>query len=498
MPAFNPYLPSWEYVPDGEPRVFGDRVYVYGSHDLFGSRVYCEGDYVCWSAPVDDLSDWRYEGVIYRRDQEVIEEVSPWKETAGFHPGDPAGTKLGYLYAPDCVQGPDGRYYLYYSMSGDTTTSVAVSDVPQGPFAFYGHVRHPDGRLYGHVAGDVNCFDPGVLVDEDGRVYLYSGFAPKNEKGYLRMSGTGLKVDGGYGVELARDMLTLVSEQVMTIPGSYLYHGTPFDGHRFFEASSIRKIGGTYYLVWSSELSHELCYATASAPLGPYTWGGILVSIADLGLRGNTRPRSYTGNTHGGMVCVKGRWYIFYHRQTALYPFARQGCAEPIEIAADGSIAQAEVTSCGLNGGPLPGRGVFEARIACDLSSAEGIFDYGLCRPQEGHPYFTQSAPDRTERPDQHIANMTDGSWCGFKYFDLRGVRELRATVRAACGGVLQVSRRQGGEAEARIAVEASDSWATFTAPFRPEDGVTALFFTWRGEAPADFESFELVTEEDL
>ena len=99
MPAFNPYLPSWEYVPDAEPRVFGDRVYIYGSHDLFGGTAYCEGDYVCWSAPVDDPSAWRYEGVIYRKAQ------------------DPDADK-GFLYAPDCVQGPDGRYYLYYAMSG--------------------------------------------------------------------------------------------------------------------------------------------------------------------------------------------------------------------------------------------------------------------------------------------------------------------------------------------------------------------------------------------
>ena len=28
--AFNPYLPSYEYVPDGEPYVFGGRVYIYG------------------------------------------------------------------------------------------------------------------------------------------------------------------------------------------------------------------------------------------------------------------------------------------------------------------------------------------------------------------------------------------------------------------------------------------------------------------------------------
>ena len=33
--AFNPYLPSYEYVPDGEPHVVDGRVYIYGSHDLF-------------------------------------------------------------------------------------------------------------------------------------------------------------------------------------------------------------------------------------------------------------------------------------------------------------------------------------------------------------------------------------------------------------------------------------------------------------------------------
>ena len=32
--AFNPYLPSWEYIPDGEPYVFDGRIYIYGSHDF--------------------------------------------------------------------------------------------------------------------------------------------------------------------------------------------------------------------------------------------------------------------------------------------------------------------------------------------------------------------------------------------------------------------------------------------------------------------------------
>ena len=57
--AVNPYMPSWEYVPDAEPHVVGDRVYVYGSHDIFNGLNFCLGDYVCWSAPVNDLGNWR-------------------------------------------------------------------------------------------------------------------------------------------------------------------------------------------------------------------------------------------------------------------------------------------------------------------------------------------------------------------------------------------------------------------------------------------------------
>lgn len=95
MQAFNPYLPGWEYIPDGEPHVFGDRVYVYGSHDRFNGGGFCMNDYVTWSAPVNDLSDWRYEGVIYKKTD------------------DPSCNGKGSMYAPDVCLAPDGKYYLY-------------------------------------------------------------------------------------------------------------------------------------------------------------------------------------------------------------------------------------------------------------------------------------------------------------------------------------------------------------------------------------------------
>ena len=76
---FNPYLPSYEYIPDGEPHIFGDRLYIYGSHDRFGGSDYCENDYVCWSAPVDDLSDWHFEGEIYNRKQHPYRHASDYE-----------------------------------------------------------------------------------------------------------------------------------------------------------------------------------------------------------------------------------------------------------------------------------------------------------------------------------------------------------------------------------------------------------------------------------
>ncbi len=90
----NPLLPLNEYIPDGEPHVFGDRVYLYGSHDKARSERICVQDYTVWSAPVYDLTDWTNHGVTYRKDQDPRSK-----------PG-----KLVDYYAPDCVKGNDGRY----------------------------------------------------------------------------------------------------------------------------------------------------------------------------------------------------------------------------------------------------------------------------------------------------------------------------------------------------------------------------------------------------
>lgn len=123
--VFNPYLPSFEYIPDAEPHVFNGRVYIYGSHDKFNGISFSLNDYVTWSAPIDDLSSWRFEGYIWHRNDDP-------KKYHGF---------LNSLFAPDVCQGKDGRYYLYYFIGYNSLISVAVSDSPVGPFKFLSHVK---------------------------------------------------------------------------------------------------------------------------------------------------------------------------------------------------------------------------------------------------------------------------------------------------------------------------------------------------------------------
>ena len=53
----NLYLPGYEYVADGEPHVFGNRLYVFGSHDRFNGTTFCQNNYVGWSAPLDRLDE---------------------------------------------------------------------------------------------------------------------------------------------------------------------------------------------------------------------------------------------------------------------------------------------------------------------------------------------------------------------------------------------------------------------------------------------------------
>lgn len=466
---YNPYLPLYEHIPDGEPHVFGDRVYVYGSHDKEGGDAFCMLDYVTYSAPVTDLTDWRYEGVIYRANQDPNYENHP------------------YMYAPDVVQGNDGRYYLYYSLAGGTKTkswaswimSVAVCDTPSGKFEFLGNVQYSDGT----IVKDFLMFDPGVIND-NGRIFMYYGFnsfgneLPLEEQGPFHDKTTEEILENPYRsayVELCDDMITVKDKPRQLLP--HETKGTDFEGHTFFEASSMRKFGDTYYFMYSPrECNHEICYATSKYPDRDFKFGGVLISNGDIELNGR-EPKDRlmrTGNNHGSLEYINGEYYIFYHRQTHKNDFSRQGCAEKIKMEGDGSFKQVEITTSGLNNGPLMAKGTYPAVICCNLTN--GHMPHDDC--YDIYPHITNNGDER------YIAEIENGTLIGYKYFKFDETAKIGIIYRNGYKepkGKILVRLGKNYTYKYEISILGADEWTNAEVAVHI-DGIAPLYLEYEGE----------------
>lgn len=463
---FNPYLPSYEYIPDGEPHVFDGRLYIYGSHDRFGGNAYCMNDYVCWSAPLTDLSDWRYEGVIYKKAQ---------------HPHE-CGTNC--MYAPDVARGKDGKYYLYYSIQGSSVMSVAVCDIPAGQYEYLGDVHDKSGHVTGSTAGDYYQFDPGIFIDDDGRIFLFSGFCPGKLEDEL-----GRKYVGCHMCELEDDMLTVKSGPKIVIDRN---NPCP-EEQRYFEAPSMRKFFGKYYLIYSVRIG-GLHYYISDKPDGDFVYGGRIHSTSDVGINGHTvdNPVYPNGNTHGSLVELNGKYYIFDHRLTNHSSYCRQGVAEQVFFDENGHIAQVESTSCGLNDGPLIGKGTYPAYIACALMDFNTYAD----KEERGRMTLriTQDGEDRECEPGQYVKGIRDNCLIGYKYFRFDQCKGVALSLRGNAKGILHIKLTENGESVATMPLElASAEWQIIEIPLSLNSEKSGFYLAWQGEGAFDFLSFSFL-----
>lgn len=417
--AANPYLPLWEYIPDGEPYVFEDpdnpgkyRVYIYGSHDS-RKTDYCGLEQVVWSAAVDSLNDWRYDGVIF--ESKLNAEGKPLN----------AGGVGDVLFAPDVAEvvAGDGTktYYLYpNNQSGGRNGMVAKASRPDGPFVVSNWSKeNPD------LTDGVMRFDPGVLVDDDGRVYGYWGF------------------ERSYGAELDPATMATVKKGCEAIE-DLIPNREQDTTFRFFEASSMRKIKDKYVFVysrWTNDgefgmpaSNYTLAYAYSDNPLGPFTYGGTLIDGRgrDTDADGNIIPTATPyGNTHGSIIEINGKWYVFYHRQSGTNEYARQAMVAPIEVKVEEGkggkveISEAEYTSEGFEVNGLDPLKRYSAGITCYYtgpskvghSYPDFLFTGSYVKPYYGsagrfsHPY------DLKENVTP-VVNNTAGSIVGYKYYN--------------------------------------------------------------------------------
>ncbi|MBQ0142309.1 MAG: hypothetical protein KBT06_05850, partial [Prevotellaceae bacterium] len=452
--AQNPYLPLWEHVPDGEPRVFEDpdnlgklRAYIIGSHDV-RFRDYCGPDIRMWSAPVENLNDWRDEGPIFTYNIDNQWDV---------------------MFAPDLVEvqrtGGKKEYYLFPHCRGNGRLAlVAKSDRPNGPFKVVNATE--DGRRA--VQGSILGFDPSIFVEK---------VTDKNDPDYK----IGFRAYGFWGFQQSSaaqlDQNTMYSQRAGTelipyfIPASARYgqvkdpEGTKYPAlykeqnpgdFNFFEASSIRQVGNKYVMVFSGysgpdyglgSTNSALRYAFGDSPLGPWRSGGVLVDsrgvvVGEDGAKLITT--NFAHNTHGSLQQINGQWYVFYHRPPRGFGNARQSAVAPVTIQWDEKpVAEggkvvirgydamtdkawtakasngdeytgAEVTSEGFSIFGLPPYSAYSAGYACFVTGNNWM--------QDTWDWWENS---------MILKGVNNGGIIGFKYFGFEGLKKDAKGVKA-------------------------------------------------------------------
>lgn len=494
LKAQNPYLPLWEHLPDGEPRVFEDpdnpgkyRAYIIGSHDVTNT-AYCGPDIRMWSAPVEDLGQWRDEGPIFTH------YVNGQWDT---------------MYAPDLVEVKDREtgkktYWLYpHSRGWRRVAMVCKGDRPDGPFTPVNLTE--DGTQC--LPGSLIDFDPSVFIENitDKKDPDYAiGFRAYVFYGFQHSTAVELDQKTMYsqrpGTEIIDPFIPASSSdgRLLDKEGSEykaLYEGqNPLD-FNFFEASSIRKVGNKYVMVFSGYSGKEyglgntnsaLRYAYGDSPLGPWRSGGVLVDSRGVVLNEDgsaLTTKNFAHNTHGSIEEINGQWYVFYHRPPRGFANARQPMVAPVKIewdkkkVADGGKVRivaydpytknnewiaaasngmtytgAEVTSEGFQIYGLPPYQYYSAGIACYVSGHNWM--------QDNHDNWNNS---------MDLAGITNGGIVGFKYFGFEGIEKDSKGVKAFAGAkkgdgtVLNLNLTPSGRGAFKIRIMLDGPYANST-----------------------------------
>jgi arabinoxylan arabinofuranohydrolase len=283
------------YTADPSGLEHDGRMYLYASHDLDAQNSYLMNDITCMSTA--DLKNWTDHGECFKV----------------------AGTWAGLSWAPAVVE-RSGKFYMYFG-NGGGGIGVAVSDSPAGPFKEARGKALADGSTPGvNPSAGMWLFDPGVVVDDDGKAYLFfGGNGPSN----VRI------------IQLGADMISTVGSAVqLTAP-------------HFFEDSWIHKLGGKFYFSYSTNWDNgapTIDYMMSDSPMSGYKHVGTVLP----------QPPLNDNNNHHSIFKFKGNWYIAYHNRALAKldgvdaTYHRNLGLDRLSYNEDGTMAKTSITESGL------------------------------------------------------------------------------------------------------------------------------------------------------
>ncbi len=412
--AQNPFV-SGNFSADPTARVFGDRVYVYPSHDITPSEHpdarqdwFCMADYHVYSSA--DLVHWTDHGMIL--DQKDV----PW--------GNPTAYSM---WAPDCVQGPNGKYYFYFpdaskpvegQRGGGFGVGVAISDTPYGPF------KAEPNKIEG-----IGGIDPCVLQCSNGENYIFWGSGGLN---VAKMKNNLLELAEDNPVSVRKfgnfEMKSVGVNLSKDLPQAGLQEG-PFAFER----------NGKYYLTYPwvrykagdkndkgevlDNPTEALVYAMSDNPMGPYEYKGLIMAESPTGCWTN----------HHSIVEFKGQWYLFYHHNDYSPNFdkSRSVRVDSLSFNEDGTIKQVIPT--------LRGVGISDAAEKIQLDRYSAISAKGASIDWANSPEEIKA--DTTLRFNGWKIALDPQAWVRYEKAEVKNAPATKVwlRVRAAKGADLQL-----------------------------------------------------------
>ncbi|MBR4361816.1 MAG: family 43 glycosylhydrolase [Ruminococcus sp.] len=421
---------------------YNGRVYIYMTDDhlLYSNGQVTKETYStinclrCISS--DDLVNWTDHGLINAAGQNGI---AKW-----------AGNSWAPTAAHKTINGKE-KFFLYFANNANGI-GVLTSDSPTGPWS------DPNGRamIDRKTAGCTDVpwvFDPAVLVDDDGKGYLYFGGGTENLPSDHPKSAR--------CVALSDNMTSIV--------------GTPttIDAPYMFEDSGIHKFNGKYYYSYCTNWSTNgnqyglttaaIDYMVSDNPLGPFTHKGEV--FKNIGNFFGT-----TGNNHHTIMKFKDQWYLFYHAQYLQDNMNLNGMGyrsthiDKITMNSDGTMQQVKGTKTGVD--QIKSLDPFTPVRAATFSHEGGIEITGS---------------------GNSLVKAEKGDWFRVSGVDCKSAQTLTVKASSANGCVMKVCKGSAsGTAVTYVEIPAGGSMQEITVPVVDLSGKNDLYFVFNNAASVD------------
>lgn len=450
----NPLI-TQSYGADPYGMVYGDRLYVYMTHDAY---MY-DGE--------GNISNNTYSTIKSLRCISSADLVN-WTDHGVIHVGGLKGatTWANNSWAPAAIhKNIDGedKFFIYFANSA-SSIGVLTADSPIGPF------RDPLGEPI-ITRETPNCsdvtwlFDPAVFTDDDGKSYIYfGGGVPEGKSDMPKTSRV---------IELGNDMISTVGEAV-TIEAPYI-----------FEDSGINKIGDTYYYSYCSNWDSrdnakgeyvpaiaEIIYMTSDNPMGPWQYQGSILE----------NPGKYFGswgNNHHCIVEFNKSYYMLYHTQLLQDSIGVSGGyrsthINEIKVNSDGSLQKVIPTKSGVD--QLKYFNPYETVQATTMSRNGGVNIFEHTKKSYKEPQIVS------------IGEIDNGDWLQVSGVDFGDKGAGTLTIRYSCegdGGAIRVCiDKLDGKVIAYAEITNtgdSNTYIDVSVPVQDITGVHELYFEFVG-----------------